>query len=242
MSKMKVVGTLRPGAAGTAQAAKPAGEGMQSAGRLSQTTGAEKKRRSEKERPPEKKKRAVAPRRSFSWLRTTVLCGLLLAAGLLLGLGPLSSLWNTPRVPGVRQLLEEGKALLEGGPSPQAAPSTAPPATEALTQRELREAAYQQDREALLALTDNQALAPETREDAAAQLQQMVEAHQQELALEQALGEAGFPTRLVLLQNKALTVMVRDQELTAAESATIMSLCVAHGAVDLANIRIMTGQ
>ena len=165
---------------------------------------------------------------------------LLGAAGALLWGGGFQGLMekisgSSPSPGGLEGLLEGGKALLEPSPSP------IPKAGDLEAQRTLREIAYQEDREALSALSQNPEVAEKTREDAAAQLALMVASHQSELGIEEALQAAGFEPCLVLLQNGALTVMVRGDSLTSAQSATILSLCAAHAQVGVENIRIMTG-
>jgi hypothetical protein len=132
-------------------------------------------------------------------------------------------------------LLERGKGLLGAAPTPSPQPE------DLGAQRTLREAAYEEDRASLTALSQNPEVAVKTREDAAAQLTLMIAGHQSELGIEEALTAAGFDPCLVLLQNGTLTVMVRAQSLTNTQSATILSLCAAHTQVGVENIRIMTG-
>ena len=93
----------------------------------------------------------------------------------------------------------------------------------------------------LQALTEDPALAEETRQQAARQMARMIDQHQLELGLEEALTNAGFAPCLVLMQNDALTVAVSASEVTAAQSAVILSICLAHTEVAAENIRIMPG-
>lgn len=188
----------------------------------------------------QKKEAKGKPAAKWSWLRAVALVLLLGAAGALLWGGGFQGLMEKiggggPSPGGLEGLLEGGKALLEPTPSP------IPKAGDLEAQRTLREIAYQEDREALSALSQNPEVAEKTREDAAAQLALMVASHQSELGIEEALQAAGFEPCLVLLQNGALTVMVRGDSLTSAQSATILSLCAAHAQVGVENIRIMTG-
>lgn len=125
-------------------------------------------------------------------------------------------------------------------PRPSPAP-TAQSAPANVDRRESREAAYQKDAAALQAMTENEKLESAAREQAAEQLRRMVAGHQTELALEEALTQAGFSPVLVIFQNDALTVNVGAVALTAADSAAILSLCVAHSDVAAENVRIMTG-
>ncbi|MBE5815963.1 MAG: SpoIIIAH-like family protein [Clostridiales bacterium] len=121
---------------------------------------------------------------------------------------------------------------------PQVQP-TPPP--QALTARQQREAAYEKDLAAVQALVMQTELREETRQQAAAQAAEMIRQHQLELGLEQALVSAGFAPCLVLMQNDALTVAVSASEVTAAESAVILSVCLEHTDVASENIRIMPG-
>ena len=112
---------------------------------------------------------------------------------------------------------------------------------ESLTARQTREAAYEKDLAKLEALSGDETLQEETRQQAARQMTRMIEQHQLELGLEEALINAGFAPCLVLMQNDALTVAVSASEVTAAQSAVILSICLAHTEVAAENIRIMPG-
>ena len=81
----------------------------------------------------------------------------------------------------------------------------------------------------------------EVRQQAGLQIERMIAEHQTELGLEEALISAGFGPCMVLMQNDALTVMVSAPELSGAQSAAILSVCVAHTEVSLDNIRVMPG-
>lgn len=109
--------------------------------------------------------------------------------------------------------------------------------------RNAREAAYDKDIATLTALVESERTDAETRAHAAGRLENMVRDHQSELGVEAALIQAGFHPCLVLLQNDALTVMIDPaEELTATQSATILSVCVAHTEVAAENVRIMAGE
>ena len=159
------------------------------------------------------------------WFRICLLVMLLLAAALL-AFRP----GNWPTV--------SGDASIGTAPDPAPAPTLAP---ESLTARQTREAAYEKDLAKLEKLLENNALQEETRQQAASQLARMIDQHQLELGLEEALTNAGFAPCLVLMQNDALTVAVSASEVTAAQSAVILSICLAHTEVAAENIRIMPG-
>ena len=115
------------------------------------------------------------------------------------------------------------------------------PSEDVLVNYILREIAYEKDLAKLEKLLENNALQEETRQQAASQLARMIDQHQLELGLEEALTNAGFAPCLVLMQNDALTVAVSASEVTAAQSAVILSICLAHTEVAAENIRIMPG-
>lgn len=146
--------------------------------------------------------------------RLGVLAALLIAAGILVWQNPLSAV-----------------------PQPEAAVSPAP----TVSGRNAREASYEKDMAALQALTENEQLQQAIRDQAAEQLNRMVQNHQTELAIEEALQKAGFAPVLVVMQNDSLTVNAGARELNSVDSMTILSLCVAHSEIPSENIRIMTG-
>ena len=117
--------------------------------------------------------------------------------------------------------------------APTAAPNDA---------RGVREQGYDKDIATLQGLIDSEHIDAETRAQAAERLRRMVSDHQSELGIEQALRSAGFTPCLVLMQNGSLTIMVSEPELTGAQSAAILSVCVAHAEIGVENVRIMTGQ
>ncbi len=158
------------------------------------------------------------------WLRLVVLAGLVIAAICFAYRAAVPS--AVPDAPGA--------TVAPASPSPE--DSTAP-----LTARQQREAAYEKDLAAIRALMEQENLREDTRQQAAAQAAQMVRQHQMELGLEEALVNAGFQPCFVLLQNDALTVAVSAPEVTAAQSAVILSICLAHSDVASENIRIMPG-
>lgn len=129
-------------------------------------------------------------------------------------------------------------------PEPAVAPTGTPIPTQrpaAQTARQTREAAYEKDLATLQALTKDESLQEETRQEAARQVACMTQQHQMELSLEEMLTHAGFAPCMVLMQNDALTVAVSASEVTAADSAVILSICLTHTDIAAENIRIMPG-
>ena len=151
------------------------------------------------------------------WLRRGILLVLLISAGVMV--------WMQQDV------------LVET--EPDATPQPVPTAPR--DERSVREKAYEQDLAALEKLLESDAVDEETRKQAAQRIQRMAEEHQCELALEEAMLQAGYLPVLVLCQNGALTVMVQEN-LTAEQSAAVLSLCIAHADVAAENVRIMTVQ
>ena len=131
-------------------------------------------------------------------------------------------LWLEQREPAVPEIVEK--------PSPTPRPSA--------SARLTREEAYQRDLQALqkLAESENEAAAMQ----AAQQMETMIQMHQSELAIEEALKNAGFGEDvLVVAQGSAVTVMVPQHQWTEENSARILALCVTYADVRAENIRIM---
>lgn len=106
-------------------------------------------------------------------------------------------------------------------------------------ERTAREKAYDQDVETLrILMNDKEGTA---REQASLRLAQMVEEHQTELGIEEALRAAGYSSAFVLMQNGALTILLNQEILSEEVSAAVLALCTAHSDVEAENIRIMSG-
>lgn len=165
---------------------------------------------------------AAKPMR-LGWLRPVVLVLLLAAAGIVWYIGSTETA-PVPEKPGVVSPVPGSTEV----PVPQ-------------TARQRREAAYEKDLAAVQTLVQQSGLPEETRRQAAEQAAQMIREHQTELGLEEALTNAGFSPCFVLMQNDALTIAVSASEITAAQSAVILSLCLEHAEVASENIRIMPG-
>lgn len=130
--------------------------------------------------------------------------------------------------------------LQNDGAIEEAPPTLTPAPVKAATETDSRETAYQQDREALTALIESEQTDEATRKQAQTKLMQMVEEHQTEAGIQQALTQAGYGPCTALCQNGALTVMLTRDSLTSADSAAILALCTAHTDISVENIRIMT--
>lgn len=135
-----------------------------------------------------------------------------------------------------------GIICIQKGETLKATPAATPAPTveSASTELDSREAAYQQDREALTVLIESAGTDEATRSQAQKQLMQMIQEHQTETGIQQALTQAGFGPCDALCQNGALTVMLTRDGLSTADSAAILALCTAHTDISVENIRIMT--
>ena len=149
-----------------------------------------------------------------AWLRRGVLAALLIAAA---GLAVVR--WEAPQA--------------------EAPVITPAPTVQAADERTLRETAYDKDVAALQKLIESETTDAETRRYAANQLQKLIDAHQSENAIEDALKKAGYEPCLVLMTGDALTVMLEHAQMDAQTSAAILSLCTAHTGLGAENIRIM---
>lgn len=118
-------------------------------------------------------------------------------------------------------------------------PTPAPSVVDVQAERSLRETAYDKDIASLERLLESGAADADTQSQAAQRMERMISEHQSELAVEEALHQAGLEPVLVLVQNGALTVMVADALMEAESSASILNLCVSHTDISAENIRIM---
>lgn len=130
--------------------------------------------------------------------------------------------------------------LQDDGIPEEALPVLTPAPVKEQTEQDSREAAYQQDMEALTALIESDQTDEATRRQAQTRLMQMVQEHQTEAGIQQALTQAGYGPCMALCQNGALTVMLTRDSLSSADSAAILALCTAHTDISVENIRIMT--
>lgn len=122
---------------------------------------------------------------------------------------------------------------------PAGTPAPMPSPTAALSERALRERAYDKDVAALTALLESGAADADTQAQAARYLEELIAAHQGELAVEEALRRAGYQDCLVVVSGGAMTVMLPQSDLDAQNSAAVWSLCAAHANVGADEIRLM---
>lgn len=149
-----------------------------------------------------------------TWLRRGILLVLLLTIG-----------WMAFRYP-------QSDTADERSPMATPAPTVA-------DERTLREKAYEQDLLSLEKLLQSGAADADTQEQAARRMQRMIADHQSEAAIEDALRRSGFDPSMVLVQNGAITVILKEKQVQADLSASILNLCTAHTDISAENIRIM---
>jgi len=116
-------------------------------------------------------------------------------------------------------------------------PATPAPAT--ADERALRETAYEQDLLALEKLLQSGAADADTQAQAARRMERMIADHQSEAAIEDALRRSGFDPAMVLVHNGAITIIVKEKQVQADVSTSILNLCTAHTDISAENIRIM---
>lgn len=103
-----------------------------------------------------------------------------------------------------------------------------------------RDESLQTDMAALQALCDQDNLDAQTREDAAAKLQALIDTRQAQLALEGALTQSGVYPCLAVISPGSVTIVTEKATLSDGESALVMTLAQAHAGVEPSGVRVMT--
>ena len=117
---------------------------------------------------------------------------------------------------------------------------TAPAATKLEEFRTRREETFLADMATLQSLCDQENLSAATREDAAQQLQRMVDTRQAQLALEGALVQSGVSPCVAVISQGSVTIVTGKSDLSTGESALVMTLAQAHAGVEPSGVRVMT--
>jgi len=117
---------------------------------------------------------------------------------------------------------------------------SAPAASRLEAFRARQEETYLSDTAALQALCAQESLSSATREDAAAQLQRMVDTRQTQLALEGALAQSGVYPCVAVISQGSVTIVTEKATLSDGESALVMTLAQAHAGVEPSGVRVMT--
>ncbi len=109
------------------------------------------------------------------------------------------------------------------------------------TYQEKRESTRQADMAALKTLAANDKVDQAARDQAQAELLEVIRCRESELAIEGALTGAGLAPCVAVVQRGAVTVLVEKKELTQTEATMILTLAAAHTGETPENIRIMAG-
>lgn len=92
----------------------------------------------------------------------------------------------------------------------------------------------------LQTLCDQENLDAATRQDAAAQLQRIVDTRQAQLALEGALTQSGVSPCVAVITEGSVTVVTDKPAISDGESALVMTLAQAHAGVAPSGVRVIT--
>lgn len=114
------------------------------------------------------------------------------------------------------------------------------PALEAF--RAQRDASTLTDMATLQALVDQTNLDDQTRAQAAALLQQLVDARQKQTALEGALLTSGFSPCVAVVSNGGVTIVTEKATLSEGETALLMTMARAHTDADPSSVRVITSE
>lgn len=117
---------------------------------------------------------------------------------------------------------------------------SAPSASRLEEFRTRREETTLADIAALQTLCDQENLADATRQDAAAQLQRIVDTRQAQLALEGALAQSGVAPCVAVITEGSVTVVTDKPTISEGESALVMTLAQAHAGVAPSGVRVIT--
>ena len=108
--------------------------------------------------------------------------------------------------------------------------------------RESRDASALEDMAALEALCAQEAIDEQTRQDAAAQLQRLVDVRQKQTALEGALTQSGFYPCVAVVTDGSVTIVTDKAELSSGESALLLTMAKAHAGVEPSGVRVVTAE
>lgn len=103
-----------------------------------------------------------------------------------------------------------------------------------------RSAQVSADVASLEKLCASPALDDSTLESAAAQLQSIIDARQAESALEGALTGSSLSPCAAVLSGGSLTIVTEKTQITARDTALVLTLAAAHAGISPENVRIIT--
>lgn len=114
------------------------------------------------------------------------------------------------------------------------------PAGSLETFRAQRDETALQDMAALQALCGQEQLDQTTREDAAAQLQRLVEQREKQLALEGALAKSALAPCVAVISEGSVTIVTDKESVTSGETALVMTMAQTHAGVEPSGVRVVT--
>lgn len=106
--------------------------------------------------------------------------------------------------------------------------------------RQQRDAASLQDMAALQSLVNQEQLDQQTRAEAAAQLQALVDAREKQLALEGSLLDSGLYPCVAVVSAGQVTVVTEKASLTDDETALLMTMAQLHAGALPAQVSVVT--
>lgn len=108
------------------------------------------------------------------------------------------------------------------------------------TFRAQRDETALRDMEALEALCAQERLDQATREDAAAQLQRLVERREKQSALEGALAKSALAPCVAVVSEGSVTIVTDRADVSSGETALAMTMAQAHAGVEPSGVRVVT--
>lgn len=107
--------------------------------------------------------------------------------------------------------------------------------------RQQRDDTAAADMAALQKLVDQEDLDDQTRYDAAAQLQAIVDAREKQVALEGALVNSGMYPCVAVVSAGSVTIVTQKETLSDAETALLLTMAQVHAGADPSAVRVITG-
>lgn len=105
-----------------------------------------------------------------------------------------------------------------------------------------RDNSYQQDTSALETLVSADKTDNTTHQQAADTLEKLILCHQTQLALEGALSTSALAPCCAVVTDGSLTIVTEKAEITAEDTALVLTLAKTHAGLDAANVQILTAE
>ena len=98
------------------------------------------------------------------------------------------------------------------------------------------------DMAVLRELCAQESLDARTREDAATQLQRMIDRREKQLALEGALTQSGLSPCAAVVTEGSVTIVTEKRALSSGENALVLALAQQHAGVEPSSVRVITAE